>query len=410
MTLEQALSSAEAVNLDALLSRETTVQAQALANQQRSGLLPNIGLSAQQRRSNSVGVSNAGVVTQSGVGNRFDGRLTGSLALLDPQQIAAFRAARAGVAVAEADYQATLQFVMSAVAETYFTHLRNLRRIDVLDANIARAKSLTDFAQRQFTAGVTTQIDVTRAQSQLAIAEQARLQQDTVVYQSAVQLQRLLNLNPAESIALADFQVRRVAAADASLGLDSNSFSKRADWLAQQKAVEQSRLNVRTAEYQRLPSLGVNGEYGYAAADVFNDNTKRAWLVGATVSMPVFDGLRSNADKSVALSRQRAQEARLRDLELRISAELRLARQDAGSRFAQIEVAEKSQRLAEEEVRLAQTRLSNGAADNREVIEAQNRLAVASDAVVDAVYQYNLSRVELTRAKGDVRGILSEKQ
>jgi outer membrane protein TolC len=74
-----------------------------------------------------------------------------------------------------------------------------------------------------------------------------------------------------------------------------------------------------------------------------------------------------------------------------------------------VTVAEKSLRLAQEELRLAQQRYQQGVADNREVVEAQNRLAVAEDNLVDAVYQYNLSRVELARAKGDVRAVLAEK-
>ncbi len=409
LTLEQALGAVESVNLNVLLSREAAAQALATADQQRVGLLPNIGLSAQQRRTESVGVSSAGVLTQTPATNRFDGKLTGSLALLNPQQISALRAARAGVAVAQADYQATLQGVLSGVAQTFFTHLRNLRRIEVLDANTARAKALVDFAQNLLDAGTATQIDVTRAESQLAIAQQARLQQDTVVYQSALQLQRLLELNPAQPVTLADFSVRRVGAGDFALGLEQTSFGKRADWLRAQKAVEQSKLDVRTAKFERLPVLGVNGEYGYVSPEVFNNRTSQAWFAGASVTMPLFDGLRSGADQRAALSRLRAQEARWHSLELQISAELRLAQQDAGSRFAQISVAEKSLRLAEQEVQLAQIRFKNGVADNRETIDAQNRLAVASDGLVESVYQYNLSRVELARVKGDVRGILAER-
>ena len=410
LTLEQALRSVEAVNINVLLSREATIQALAFANQQRVGLLPNIGLSAQQRRTEGVGVSTTGLLTQTPASNRFDGKLTGSLSLLNPQQISAYRAARAGVAVAEADYQATLQSILSTVAQFYFAQLHDVRRIAVLDANVARAKALFDLAQNQLNAGIATQIDVTRAESQLALAQQARLQQDTVVYQSALQLQRLLDLKPAEPIVVTDFLVRRSTSGDYSLGLEQSSFARRSDWLRAQKAVEQAKLDLRTAKFERLPILGLSGEYGYAAADAFNNDSKQAWTAGATITMPLFDGLRSTSDQRIALSRQRAQEARLRGLELQISAELRLAQQDAGSRFAQITVAEKSLALAEKEVRLAKSRLDNGAADNREVIEAQNRLAVASDGLNDAVFQYNLSRVELSRAKGDVRDILLEKQ
>jgi outer membrane protein TolC len=125
--------------------------------------------------------------------------------------------------------------------------------------------------------------------------------------------------------------------------------------------------------------------------------------------MPIFDGLRTGAERRVALSRQRAQELRVHNLELQISSELRLAVQDAGSRNAQITVAEKSLSLAQEELRLAQQRYQQGVADNREVVEAQNRLAIADDNFVEAIYLYNLSRVELARSKGDVRAVLAEK-
>ena len=125
--------------------------------------------------------------------------------------------------------------------------------------------------------------------------------------------------------------------------------------------------------------------------------------------MPIFDGMRSGANRRVALSRQRAQETRLHNLELQISAELRLALHVVNSRNAQIAVAEKILRLAQEELRLAQQRYQQGVADNREIVEALNRLAVADDTMVEAIYQYNLSRVELARAKGEVRAVLSEK-
>ncbi len=179
--------------------------------------------------------------------------------------------------------------------------------------------------------------------------------------------------------------------------------------MAAQKSLEQVRIDVRTATFERLPSLGLTGNYGFASSH-WDDNSKQEqWSAGLGLSVPVFDGLRAGANRRIALSRQRAQETRVHSLELQITAELRLALHNVSSRNAQVTVAEKSLSLAQEELRLAQTRYQQGVADNREVVEAQNRLAVASDTFVEAVYQYNLSRVELARAKGDVRTVLAEK-
>lgn len=408
LTLEQAMASTEGVNLSVLLSREATLQARELANLTRASILPNVTASAQQRRTDAVNI--VGGAAQSGiVGNRFDARFDGTYNFLSPQLLSAVRAAKAGVAVAEADYKATVQLVLANVADTYFTHLRNLRRLTVLDANIVRARTLLELAQNQFTAGVVTRIDVTRAQSQLELAVQARLQQETADLQSEIALKRLLDLDPARPIVLADFNVRQIDNAGLAVGDSKSQFEQRADWLRAQKAVEQAQLDVRTARFERLPTLGLTGEYGESSSSFDDDRRKQAWFFGGAISVPIFDGLRAGADKRAALSRQRSQELRLHNLELQISAELLVARQDATSRNAQITAADNNLKLAREQLTLAQERYRQGVADNREVVEAQTSLAVADDNYVEAVYQYNLSRVELARARGEVRTVLAEK-
>jgi outer membrane protein len=408
LSLADAFAELEKANPSVLISREAVAQALAVTEQQRAGLLPKISLDAQQRRTQSVQFSNGTPFEQSPA-NRFDGKLTGNVALLNPAQIAAYRAARKGLAVAQLDERQTLQSVMSIVAQTYFGHMRNVQRIGVLDANITRARELRDLVRRQLAAGVVTQIDVTRAEAQLAIAEQARLQQDTTVFQSELQLKRLLDRALAEPLVLAGFEVTRTDQTVLPPDLEKNVLGQRSDYLRAVQAAEQNRDQVRAAGYQRFGVLSAVGEYGYATSRAFDGREKTAWLGGVAVTIPVFDGLKAGADRRVALAQLRAQELRVRALELQIPAELRLAAQDARSRHAQVSVAERNLALAQEQLRLAQIRFEGGAVDNREVIEAQNSLAIASDNRLEAVYQYNLSRLELARAKGDVRSILNEK-
>lgn len=409
LTLESALQSAEQINVNVLLGRENVSQAQAQAGIARSGVLPNIDLSAEQRRTSTVTITN-GIAAAGTPANRFDANLTGSFDVLNPEQLSNLRSAKVGVEVADFDYRSNVQTALATVGQTFFTHLRNVHRIAVLDSNVELARQLLDLASNRLASGVATQIDVTRAKSQLAQAQQARLQQDTVVYQSALQLRRLLNLDAAAPLQLADFEVKRMSATEFSATEERAAFAQRPDWLAAQKSVDRSKLDVRTARFERLPALALEGQYGYSSANFDDGGKKAGWFAGATVDVPVFDGLRSGSDRKLALSKQRSQELLLRDLGLQISAEIRLAVQDAASRFQQIAVAETGQQLGEEELRLARVRFDQGVADNREVIEAQNTLALANDNLNEAIYQYNLSRLELARVRGDTRGILTEKQ
>jgi len=406
LTLQEALATAEQTSLSVLISRENIAQAVEAAMQQRSNLLPQVTFDATQRRARTASVG--GALVSSGINNRFDAQLNGRLDLLNPQRLASYKAATYAVAVAQLGQEQVREVVLAAVATTYFTHLRNLRRTEVLDANIARARSLQRLAQNQLDAGVATQIDVTRAEAQLAIDEQARLQQETLVQSSELQLKQLLALELERPLQLADFNVRRIEPTAYTASLEGSAFDLRADIRGARKLLEQNEYEVRAARFSRLPALAVVGSYGQATANVFDGNETEVWSGSLALSVPVFDGARSRTLTNLALSRRRAQELRVQDLETQVSAELRLARQDAASRLAQINVAEKGFRLAEQELALAGRRFEQGVADNRELIEAQNRLATASDNLVEAEYRYNLSRVELARAQGRVTTILGE--
>lgn len=403
--LRGAFAAVEDASVSVLLSREALAQAIESANNSRAALLPDVTLDASQRRSQSASVG--ANVTRAGITDRFDATLNGRLNLLDPQVIATYQAAKKSINVAELDLAATRETILATVAQAYFTHLRNIERLTVFDANIERARALLNLAQRQADAGVATQIDVTRAQAQLASAQQDRLQQETVVATSDLRFKRLLGIEASLVLALEPFTVQARQPAPFSPVMAETAFERRADLLSSAARLEQNELEVRAAKYNRLPALGLNGSYGYATERVLDGNEANIWSTAVTFSVPIFDGARTGSLTRLALSRRRAQEARVKDLEFGIIAEVRLAVQNASSRAEQVDVAEMSQRLAEEELRLAQTRFEQGVADNREIVEAQNRLALASDNLVEAKYQYKLSRVELARATGDVSEVLA---
>jgi outer membrane protein TolC len=406
-SLDDALDRVTGTNLALLVSREAVVQAVAQSRLIRAGALPNVSASLQQRRARTVTVTND-LLTTSAPTDRYDGLLTGSLPLLDPVRWSALQSARLASDVARADYETAVQAILAAVADGYFTHLRNLRRLEVLDANISRARSLLELAQNQLRAGAATQIDVTRAEAQLAQAEQARLQQETVDVQSELALKRALEIDAAQPIALQNVTLRRIDADTVATDDPARLFGVRPDYRRAQRAVEQARADLRTARFEPLPTLVLGAQAGYAGSRLDQSGSREQWSAAVGLSMPVFDGLRASADRQIARSRLRAQEARLHDLERQITAELRFAAQDARSRNAQIGVAEKNLRLAHDQLDLAQRRYQQGIADNREVVEAQTQLAVAEDLLVEATYQYQLSRVELARVHGNVRDVRRE--
>jgi outer membrane protein TolC len=400
LTLEKTLADAETVNLTVLINREFVTQSEQTVRTARSIVLPDVALRASQFRRDT------GAADPS---NDFGAGLYGSMPLFDLRAFDSLKAVKKSVDVSRQRYEQAVQQVLAAVAGAYFDHRRNLAYERVIDANIERAKVLLELARNRLRAGVATQIDVTRAEAELLTAEQARLQQQTITVGSALRLKRLLNLDLNAAIELDPFEVRR----DLDQGVRSLPLEmlleRRADYQAALGESERLHYVRRAYARERVPTIEAVAQGGVTTETAFDGNEEEFWAAGLQLSVPVFEGNRIDANVRRTDSEIRQAEYDRQDLERSIDSEFRIALQDVESQLAQITVAEKNLALAGEELRLARVRYEQGVADNRELIDAENRYAATSFNLVRSLYSYHVARVELARVRGDVRLILQER-
>ena len=170
--------------------------------------------------------------------------------------------------------------------------------------------------------------------------------------------------------------------------------------------MDQARLAKRAANWQRLPSLSVFGEWGYDSNKAFDGNEGEAWVVGIEASMPLWEGGRIAAENREAKAAVRQNEYAMRQLRNDIEQEFKFAMLDMDSRYAQIEFARDEVRLGFDEVEQARERYQEGLADNTELIDAQQRLADAERSHLRAIYLYGLSRLAFARSIGAVERVL----
>ena len=409
LTMAETMNIVEESNLNVLLSREVVTQAIEAANRSRSSILPRVDITVRQTRSKfAIQMGESGPSGSTTI-NQFTAKLVGNYTIIDPTTRALYESAKRGITVAEFERELALQTVLDAAAQVYYTHLRNLARMILVESNIDRANVLLDLARTQVEAGVATQIDLTRAQAQVATEEQDRLQQETVVVESGLILKQILNLDPSRNLMLMTFRMDEDSSSIPAAGSPEEAYANRSDYQQATEQLEQNKLEKRASNWQRFPTLSIFGDYGYGSFDAFDLEGEDTWLVGIGLNMPIFDGFQIESNKRLADSRIRAQEYRIKDLQNQIRSELEYSVQDARSRLAQIAVAEKNKNLSDEELHLARIRFEQGVADNREVIDAQNAVAQTNDNLVQAIYLYNLARLELARVRGEVRSILRER-
>ncbi len=86
--------------------------------------------------------------------------------------------------------------------------------------------------------------------------------------------------------------------------------------------------------------------------------------------------------------------------------DVRLALDELHSADAQVKTAEEGLKLAENEVAQAERRYRAGVTNSIEVTDAQTRLARARDNRVNALYNYNLARIDLGTAMGTIYSLI----
>ncbi len=394
-------------NLELLLRNEGVRRALERTYQERAALLPRIGLRGEQRRT-QLGQQFGALVGGPDRFNNFDARVEGSLALFDAQRYADYRIAKLAYAIEQMDYKVAVQDVLDQAIFVYFTHLRDLRSVEILEGNLAREMSLLELARQQFGAGVAVKIDVTRADVRVATARRSLMEAKTQADDSRLQLKTLLDLELDQPVTI-DRSI--VAGIEAPPRLDRYGRMRqltdgRPELERQSRLLEQAQLAERAAGWQRLPSIDVFAEWGYDSTGPFNGERAEAWLAGIRATLPIWEGGRIAAEQREAKVAVRQNELASKQLRNEIQRQFEFSLLEMDSRYEQIEFARDEVRLGMDEVTQARERYEEGLADNRELIDAQQSLADAELSHLRAIYLYGLSRLAFARAIGAVERVL----
>lgn len=394
-------------NLQLLINKESVRRALEQSYQRRAALLPQFSLRAQQTRQQLArGFSSESFDAPPFYS--FGSRLEASLSVFDTQRYADFKIAQLNRAIVSLDYEVATQDYLEQAIMLYFTQLRDLRSVEIAKGNLAREQSLLDLATEQFEAGAAVKIDVTRADVRVAIERRAVMEAEIAVEESSLELKALLDIDLDREISLDHSIVEHINAPPSIKRYGSLEVltELRPELRSQQEVLTQAELTKKSVGWQRLPTVELFADWGYDSGRALDGDEGEAWLVGLRASMPIWEGGRIAAEKREASAALRQNEYQMRDLRNRVEKEFKFSILEMESRYAQIEIANDEVRLGGDEVEQARERYREGLADNRELIDAQQRLADAERSHLGAVYLYGLSRLAFARSIGSVERVL----
>jgi outer membrane protein len=410
LSLHDAVQAAIDNNVNVRLLKERIAAAQAGADASLGALLPNVAGSIAGRNQ-TVNLAAFGIPKDrlSGLGltrsvtdpfEVYDARASLVQNVFSLSLIQRWRAARTGVDVASLEAEVGKRDLMATVGLLYMEALRADEAVKARQADIELSRQLLQLAQDRKAAGVATALDVTREEVQLENSRQRLLVAQNEQESGRLNLIRALGIDFNVGLTLTDeltfVEVVRESSEEALVA----AREARMELKAQARRQRLASLSFSSVANERLPSLSLNGDYGWIG--IKPDEALATRTVGLMLSVPIFDGGQREGRISETRSRVRQESIRMKDVSDQVTLEVRNALLTLESSTQQVAVARKGLELGLKELQFARDRFAAGLATNIEVTNAQTSVARARDNHIEALFRFNASRVNLARAKGEL--------
>src|SRR6202795_3070145 len=317
-----------------------------------------------------------------------------------------YQAERSTASAQKANSLSTREQWVLLVVSQYIGTLRAVATVQAASSRVDLAQALYNQAADLQHEGVGTGIDTLRANVELQNEKQRLLEAQADRETSLFALSRLLNLDPRQTIELADsLSYFETPQPEVEQSIEE-ALSARYEWKSLNDQIKAAQWQKKRAWDVRLPALKVAGDWQYQGTRVNNGIPTYNYEVD--LSMPLFTGGRIRAETTRAnLEIQRLQQQQA-DLRNQIGLDVKNALINLTSARSQVQVANLGVQLSKEEVDQARDRFRAGVANNIEVIQAQDSLARANDNQIAALYRFNQARADLARSVGQMERVYTK--
>jgi outer membrane protein TolC len=382
------------------LFKERITQAKDQAFTQLGTLLPNLSATASAARRRFFLGSFAGSPGVSSPRDFYEARVSFTQNIFSLSLIQKWRAARTNVEVSTLDSATTRMDTMATVGLAYLETLRAQAAGKARLADVKLNNELLRLAVERKYAGMATSLDVIRAKVQLENEKQRLLVARNDHDRAKLNLIRAMGLSFNVSLVLTDELILHKVPEQTVEEALQVATENRVEFKAQKKRERLAELSLSSVTMERVPSLIGSGDVGMIGNQIPDALTTDN--VQLLLSIPIFDGGQREGRISESRSLVRQEAIRTRDIHYQVALEVRDAMLTLESTQQQVAVAHEGLRLSLKELDLARQRFAVGVATNIEVTTAQTSVAQARDNLIEGLFNFNASRVNLARAQGQL--------
>lgn len=408
--LTSLINDAVTHNNDLKAARANVRIARALRAAAFSKFLPGIdaGGSFERRRASENGVVNLGALQSLGVAQTETNLVqTGFDAGWEIDVFGGTRraveAARADLAAADEARRSVMVSVIAEVARNYAELRGAQERLELIDKNIGLQNETLNLVKAKYQTGLVSELDVSRAQTNLSATKARRPSVLANVYASAHRIAVLTGRAPADLIdGLLEASPMPIAPDLVPTGLPSSLLLRRSDVRAAERRLAASSANIGVAKAAIMPKFFLTGSGGYQSVsftDLFK-GASSAWSIGPTVRFPIFQGGRLRADLNRAHAEYDFADAQFQQSVLVAVADVETSLvRYAQSQLRQRDLAD-SVSANTQSVHLATILYEQGLSDFLDLLDVERSLVEIEDQYVQSRTQTLVHTIALYKALG----------
>jgi outer membrane protein len=400
--LEEAVANALKLQPTLLAAQANVGAAQGLAEQTRSGLLPQLSASAVGGRFYGSTGSQSGTgtgVSGSRASNNFTFGLSGKQLIWDFQTLDRFKSANATVESLQATEQATFLQTILNVRKAFFQAQAFKALAKVQEETLANQVKHQTQTEGFVKVGTQPEISLAQARTNVANAQVSLIEAQNNYRIAKAQLNQAMGVVQGTDYEVATEELPPVEGENQPIQvLTDIALHERPEVASLVKNQEAQELSLRAAYGGYAPVISAFGSAAEAGSAL--DNLGLAWNFGVQITWSFFDGLKTPGVVHQAQSNVAIASAQLTAEELQVRFDVEQADATLEASKTALSAADDALVNAREQLRLAEARYQTGVGSIIELSDAQVAATNAGAQLVQARFTLATARAQLLAALG----------
>lgn len=317
----------------------------------------------------------------------------------------AYEAAEGAVRAQRHQVHARQSEIAQQAREAFYQFARARAALVVAQSALQATELQARLIETMVRAGTAAQVDLVRAQSQVASSQVAVIRTEAGVRIAGVAVRTIMHLDPDVELAIAEDLMAPLPPIGAQReALIAVAIEDRAETRALRELIRARGRQVDAAEGSRWPHLVLAGNLTYANPNqrIFplTQDFRETWDISVVLSWSPNDFFTGEAMASEARAARSQAEADLRALEDGVRIQVTQAYENLAAARAAIEAARIAVQAADETLRVRQEQYRAGATVVTELVLAVNERARAQLELINAALDARVAHTQLQRAIG----------